>query len=207
MKEKILENIRNEKFDINDEIFESIISSSQLVLETEDDLLQIVIELYLKDSKNSKFFEFIDFKNVEQELMKEFIKIFDINDLSSSTWISICDRLQYQILLERGISASKHKFVVEISDKPNEFDGLLNYLQKNFNIKDEINISSSSNSYNDPFNLLKYENKSTFFQTNDPSSSWICFEFKNHQIIPSSYIIRSHNNENNWHLKTWIFEG
>ena len=97
--------------------------------------------------------------------------------------------------------------MVEISDKPNEFDGLLNYLQKNFNIKNELNITSSSNPNNDPFNLLKYEDKSTYFQTNDPSSSWICFEFKNHQIIPSSYIIRSYYCVKSWHLKTWVFEG
>lgn len=47
----------------------------------------------------------------------------------------------------------------------------------------------------------------TSFETKDIPNSWICFEFKNHQIIPQSYIIRTIHSEDNYHLKSWVVEG
>ena len=113
--------------------------------------------------------------------MKEFIKIFDVNDLSPSIWSSLIYRLQLPILIkEKTIITRKHeyrkkKFLVEIESKENEFDGILNYLQKNFNIKDEIGITYSSKCGGDPFNLLQYNNTSNYFATGNIPNSWICF--------------------------------
>lgn len=55
--------------------------------------------------------------------------------------------------------------------------------------------------------MLQLDNINSHFQTNDEPNSWICFEFKNHRVIPSSYIIRTINSEDNDHLKSWVIEG
>lgn len=218
LKEKFIEYIRGKSFDLSDVVVESIISSDKLVLDTENDLLEVINELYLKNNEFSKFYEFVDFKNVEQEAICKFTEIFDIKDLTTSSWNSVCDRLKVKIMDDNQNSdqnkPSKHecrkpKYFIEIADKQNEFDGLMNYLRKNSNIKDEISITNSSyGGGKDPFDLVKYEDKKCYYETSsNDSNSWICFEFKNHKIIPSSYIIRSYYTDGNWHLKSWNIEG
>ena len=54
------------------------------------------------------------------------------------------------------------------------------------------------------FNMIIKGNR---YQTRDITNSWMCFEFKKHQIIPSNYTIRSYNSANHNHLKNWVFEG
>ena len=166
--------------------------------------------LYEKDRKYSSLYEYVEFINVCAEGMNKFTEIFDFNDMTKSTWETIVRRLNEPI--KACFSSTKHertkkRLHIEIGNKNNEFDGILNYLQNNGNIRDEVNITCSSINVGDPFNLLQYNNKQNYFQTQDETNSWICFEFKNHAVIPSGYIIRSYCDENESHPKTWKFEG
>ena len=99
----------------------------------------------------------------------------------------------------------------EISYSYKEFEGIINFLKKNSNIKDEINITYSSDNNsgkNDIFNLVDYEHPSKHFCTKNEHNSWICFEFKNHRIIPTNYTIRSNiYAQGHHHLKSWVIEG
>ena len=157
--------------------------------------------------------------------MKEFISIFDINDITTSTWKSMTNRLvepismkensgennQHKYRRSEKVIKEKVKYYQEIATKENKFEGLLNYLKTNCNINNEIEITASS--YGDRTNygtdtLLQYDNENSFFYSNNERNSWICIEFKTHHILPSSYVIRTcHDNENSCHLKTWVFEG
>ena len=168
-------------------------------------------KLYLKNKEYSRFYDYVIFENVEVESMKDFIKIFDVNDLSTSIWSSLMYRLQLPILNKENTRTRKHEYrkkkcFVEFESKGNEFDGILNYLQKNFNIKDEINITYSSLCGGDPFNLLQY-NQSNYFETGNKPDSWICFQFNKHEINPSSYILKSFGSSENHQPKSWVLEG
>lgn len=80
------------------------------------------------------------------------------------------------------------------------------------NFFNEVNITSSS-IYNNsevylPENVIKYDNPKAEFCSQDIPYSWICFEFINHQIAPSNYIIRSINDKkDSFHPKSWVVEG
>lgn len=142
--------------------------------------------------------------------MNKFTEIFDFNDMTKPTWKTIVRRLNEPI--KACFSSTKHertkkRLHIEIGNKNNEFDGILNYLQNNGNIRDEVGITYSSIHRGDPFNLLQYDNKENYFQTQNRPNSWICFEFKKHEVIPSGYIIRSYCVGNHQHPKTWKFEG
>ena len=144
--------------------------------------------------------------------MKEFASIFDFNYLTKSTWNSILSRLEKEIInkienVKRYKKSNELKVFVEIELKENQFDGLINHLQMNNNIKNEVRITCSSTTGYDPFNLFQYDDKKNWFETKDLENSWICFEFKNHQIIPSNYIIRSFHIKDYKYLKSWKFEG
>lgn len=217
LKEKVVETIKNSEIELDEYVFESIICNENLQLESEDQLLDLINELYLKNSKFSRFFEFVNFENVEIESMKEFTRIFDLNDMNASIWSSIIYRLQYSISkqnikIDEKTRKRKYQTKYSIEIKPRErqssrFDGILNYLQKHSNIKEEIDITASSILFNDPFNLIQYEDNGTSFQTKGIPNSWIKIEFKNTRIIPSSYVIRSCRTENSGHLRNWVLEG
>ncbi|KAK8838021.1 E3 ubiquitin-protein ligase HTD1 [Tritrichomonas musculus] len=196
---------------INDAIIEKVVSNRKLQLESEEELLDFVNNLYKKDTKYSSLYEYVEFVNVGAEGMKKFTEIFDFSDMNNSTWKSIVYRLEEPVKAGKNRSRheylNKQQYLIEIENKENEFDGIFNYLQNNGNIRDEVNITCSSINVGDPFNLLQYNNKQNYFQTQDETNSWICFEFKNHAVIPSGYIIRSYCDENESHPKTWKFEG
>lgn len=90
------------------------------------------------------------------------------------------------------------------------FNGILNYIRNaNVNLID-INVSSiyPSDKNNWPQNIINYSNDDSSFCTNDQTNQWICFDFKNHTVIPNYYTIRSFNKQSNVsHLKSWVIEG
>ena len=72
-----------------------------------------------------------------------------------------------------------------------------------------MNITASGvNSGYNPINAVIYEDKKKYFDSTNQPNSWICFEFKNHKIIPNSYTIRSIDGwgQNSDHPKSWIIE-
>ena len=88
-----------------------------------------------------------------------------------------------------------------------QYHGIFNYLQTHSNIKNEVKITYSSNSANNVYCILEID-KIGFFQSNNQPDPWVCFEFTNHTIIPSSYSIRSANwYKNCYHPKSWVIEG
>ena len=210
LKDKLEREIDEGRLFIDDSIFEKVLSAQTLQLESEEELLDFVNKVYMKDSKYSSLYEHVEFTNVGTEGMKSFTEIFDFNDMTNSTWKSIVYRLEEPIKTTTKMSKReymKSRCLVEIENKTNEFDGILNYLQTNGNIKDEINITYSSMNNGDPFCLLQYDNKQNYFITQNKPNSWICFEFKKHEVIPTGYIIRSFYAENDHHPKTWKLEG
>lgn len=78
-------------------------------------------------------------------------------------------------------------------------------MRTNSNVNDEISITASSIDGGQLSNLVNYDSAS-FFQTKSEKNSRICFEFKKHEIVPSNYLIRTINSEDNYHLKSWIVE-
>lgn len=88
--------------------------------------------------------------------------------------------------------------------------GVFNYLQTHSNIDSEVAITFSSNIYKDKMNfLLQINNTNENFQTKNESNPWLCFQFINHQLIPTNYTIRSVKTTipDYYHPRSWILEG
>ena len=79
------------------DIIESIISHRQLRLESEDELIDLINELYQKDREFFELYSYVYFKNVSSSKMKEFINIFSIEDMSEEIWQTISSRLCEEI--------------------------------------------------------------------------------------------------------------
>ncbi|KAK8899160.1 hypothetical protein M9Y10_001462 [Tritrichomonas musculus] len=180
-------------------IFEDIINNSQLQLESEDQLLKTINKLYKKNPKYSYLYKYVDFVNVSQDSIIEFIGIFDANDMTGGCWTKIAERLEMDIKLTQIVKVTENTFKNTLNSNRKE-----NTLT-NSNVNDEISITASSIDGGQLSNLVNYDSAS-FFQTKSEKNSRICFEFKKHEIVPSNYLIRTINGEDNYHLKSWIVE-
>ena len=200
-----------------------ILNNDQLRLETEDQLVKFLNELYLKDVKYSILYETVLFENVTSETMKFFTSIYDMNDLTTLTWKRLSKRLEEDLSKEHERRSGKNKRykklkerIIEIeSPNQNEFKGIIHHLREKSNnqIENEINITASSilfdNESYHPRNVVLFEDQNRFFCSKNFENSWLCFDFKDNRVIPTHYTIRSNScDENNSsHPKTWVIEG
>lgn len=194
---KNCEQLKNLKY----ETLEQIISSENLVLNDEDQLIDFVNQLCEKDREFTSFYATVYFERVASGSISNFLNLINEDDITKSTWRRICDRLIQEVKTEKTVYNEKryNKRVRSRIEKPftsnGSFNGIINHLKSNGRIDDEITLTSSSNNhqnnqYSDIHNIISYcENKS--FWTKDVSNSWICIEFKHHKIIPTYYTIKT----------------
>lgn len=198
----------NDLLEMNTDTIENVIRNKNLKLESEDQLLNFINHLYSKNDRFAYLFECICFQNISCEMMKLFVSDFDYEQMTRTMWESISKRLIQKVVhsnevMQYGRYKSK-KFI----PSENDLRGIFSYLKNESDIKNEVDATFSSKDKGDVYLLLDIENSSNEFYTSNSPNSWICFEFKNHKIIPSGYTIRSYKNKaNQYHLKDWIIEG
>ncbi|KAK8842136.1 hypothetical protein M9Y10_026363 [Tritrichomonas musculus] len=201
----------------------SIFSNDKLELESEDQLLRIVNKLYTKDVNYSILYETVFFENVSSEAMKEFVSIFDINELTVSIWRRLADRLVRDTKTSNDMTCDiKNRYkkadnrgTVFPASEENQFKGIINYLrtQSNGKIYNEVDITSSSNLYGSredrhPRVVALYEDEENYFVSSDIPNIWLMFDFKKHRVAPTGYTIRSYASfANSEHPKSWVIEG
>ena len=198
------------------ETIEKIIMNENLRIKDEDQLLNFINKLYLKNSNFSNFYEFVIFSNASSETVDIFLEIFDMNNITNEIWKSLSNRLKHEITNEKSDNSIRYFESSEnckIFSYKNDlqFNGILDYLRKltKGGINDHVSITSSSVcEHNLPQNCVNFEDRYSVFQSNVESDSWICFNFRQHQVAPSSYMIRSYFcNQNMNHPKSWVIEG
>lgn len=199
----------------------NIIKSPKLQLTNEDQLLKFVNQLYKENSKYSILYEHVYFLNVTLESMKEFIRIFNYDDMTNGVWSNISDRLIREINNTETKDSEKNKRYKNQTKKRkeflyngnNQFSGIIDYLRKESNnqIENKINFSSSSiySSNYVPINSSIFDNDGKVFETKHDGQNWICFDFNEYKIVPSNYTIRSikWGHKNWYHPKSWVIEG
>ena len=72
------------------EILAAVIKNAKLRLEDEESLFELILGLHEEDREYSSLFEYVDFKHLKSESVKEFIDQFDIEYLNIGAWQSIC---------------------------------------------------------------------------------------------------------------------
>lgn len=85
---------RIKKFDID--IIDQIIDNKNFCIINEDQLLTFLNHLYQSDSKYWPLYEHVLFENAEKEAINEFLAIYNIDDITSHIWKSICYRLKQE---------------------------------------------------------------------------------------------------------------
>ena len=215
---EIKERMEKEIFKLKSDIIYKIFANPKLQLETEDQLLAFINEIYSKESTFSILYETVIFENVSSEKMKEFIEKFDFNDMTSTTWQRLTNRLQQEIKnvtdelkSSEGQYKKASKVLASFKYTNKEFSGIINFLREKSSKKIENEISITSTSYqgnSGPLNVTIHEDQRKYFNLINQENNWICFDFKDYRVIPTDYTMKSRDQGKGWcHPKSWVLEG
>lgn len=217
---EICEKLRRELKSLSVDTLYEILNHPKLQLNTEDQLVQFVNELCSENPTFSVLYETVHFVNVSSHMMKEFLSNYDEENMTRVTWKKLCDRLESEIEKKEQFYEERYKIegkngqTFKVTNE-NTFSGIFSYLKNNSSnkIDDIVNItvsSSNNEGYEQfyPINMLLYNKKNKFFATKSIENSWVCFDFKEHRVIPTDYTLRSYNyGQNSCHPKSWVIEG
>lgn len=185
--EKMIQDLKK----VNEKIEQQLIEMRDKLDQQEKIILEYSTDIQKIDDDNKK----IDFE----------IKIDEKNSLIQSHQTII------QNFQEKDEEQNKNEISIPVS---NDLNGVFNYIRNISNISNEIIITFSSSIYTEKsyfnfFFVTDISNTKQYFETNHESSPWICFEFVNYHIIPTSYTIRSVTTgiQDYYFPKSWIIEG
>lgn len=205
-------------------ILYSIISNHHFKIENEDSLLDFINKIYNNNDKNdedeeisiTEFYEKVEFLGLSENKFREFIKEFDINEMTITLWRKLCQCFHYNVHSRE--KRKKDRYLpplFEYDGKTNHsFNGIIHHLTEeaggNVDEKGIVKVTSSSTNGN---NLSKYavdlDDNQHYFQSHHQPDSWLKYDFKKRKIRPTHYSIRTRHDWGNCscHPKNWVIEG
>ncbi|KAK8888785.1 hypothetical protein M9Y10_033524 [Tritrichomonas musculus] len=197
------------------DIISEVLKSSCLKIESEDSLLDFLIEIYSGDRSASFLFDYVVFENVSDESLMHFYESFDIDDIDHEVWKMIVDRSIKSKVKPTDQKFEKRYFDKSVSsflyEKGKEFKGIVNHLTEKTggNIHSNGTIKVTSNNYSsswEPWNLLDFDKDNGY----SPGGNWdvyVCYDFKEKKVKITNYSINSiKGNNDGHHLKSWVVE-
>ena len=194
----------------------SVLSSSSLKLDSEDQLFDFIVSVVEEDESKFSLFNEVFFENLSVDRMKRFCEVsaslFSFFD--SQLW----SRLSHRLCLSVEASNKQERYTKEKKfeyKSGSEMKGIIHYLSEkcggNVHDKGIVEVTGENVYSSDP--SYAYENVAdlevnSYFFSNTSGNASVCYNFKNMKIIPTGYAIRSFYsggvNDNNW--KSWVIE-
>lgn len=189
-----------------------LLSSSSLRIESEDSLYDFIKSRCERDVSFASLFEFLCFENLSLDRISHFSRFANdhlLEHMSSGIWSRICGRLLRvsQQTLPRDEEAeafnSTREFVYR-EMKP--LDGIIAYFTRecggNAYENGLVDVTASScldDKYSPRYVLDLGTDK--YFQSRSEKVTWLCYDFRERRVIPTSYSLRSE-----WSLDSWVIE-
>lgn len=102
---------------LNIDTIECILQNSKLQLKDENQLIRIVNNLYSRDKTCSKLYENVLFSFVDESSIGEFIRLFDINNITQEIWINVSSRLKHKIVQTSQINNNNNLYKKNLNRK------------------------------------------------------------------------------------------
>jgi hypothetical protein len=143
-----------------------------------------------------------------------FFEYFCFEDLNSDIWHQIWLRSRHKIVYDGTEICHKTAQTAELKNIVNRhpespWSGLICYLCEqcggNVHEKGLIDITCSSRSHNQCWQVVNYGWTDYFYTENRPNS-WIQFDFKDRVVSLTHYALKSHSGEINWFVE-WTLQG
>ena len=163
-------------------------------------------------------YNYVYLVNVTVEGIENFLETFDIGDIDNDIWNSVSNRLRQEVAQkeehksrytsEKATSGRKQSTEFKYEGNDSQFNGIIRYLmsKSNGNISNEMSITTNHfrEEQHKPDFSVSFDDPDRYFLSKCEEGSWICFDFKEHRVIPKHYTIRTHDCD---YSKSWVIEG
>ena len=195
------------------EIISEVLKSGSLQIESEDSLLDFLIEIYGGDGSASFLFDYVAFENVSNDGLARFYEAFDLDDIDREVWKMVVERSMKSKAKSADQKVEKrYKYGAKpfLYEKGKEFNGIVRHLTEKTggNIHSNGTIEVTSNSYCsscEPWNLLDFDN-GNYYMANGRWDVYVCYDFKEKKVKITNYSINSIKHSTGHHLKSWVVE-
>lgn len=106
---KLCDNKSQELSELQQNTHFDIINNKNLLLDDEDQLMKFSNKIYIQNRIFCTLYETVYFERVSSENISEFVDIFNINDITNSTWIRLANRLKQDTKEIGYIEGSRYK--------------------------------------------------------------------------------------------------
>lgn len=212
-------------------ILYSILSSSHLKIENEDSLLDFIHQIFSNDNSNQKlinsdnieitaFYEVIEFNNLSEDKFREFLDMFDYNQITGLLWqkLTQCFYINQKKLAKnlnnQRYTQDKFMRIEYDNDTSHCFQGIIHYLTEktggNVDENGTIKVTASSFSSSEnisPRNAVNLEDTKNYFHARVESNVWLKYDFKDRKVRPTHYSIRSRRDDSKGNPMNFVIEG
>lgn len=200
-----------------------IISNPKLQIANEDSLLDTIIHIINEeDTDNSTeeiervaLLEHIEFTNLSEEKLREFLDIFDFNLMTNTLWkkFNECFFIHFNKKIGRVVNRNSEKKVLEYDEnQTGHFEGIIHYLTEKFggNVVDkgvcDVTSSSAFRTFT-PKNAVDFAKHASFSSGLKNNNQWLKIDFLDRKVHPTYYSIQTvGNKKDECHLKSWVLE-
>ena len=191
-----------------------LLSSSSLKIADEDTLYDFVKSRSEKDVRFMSLFEFVYFEYLSVERMQDFASFVSENrleNITSGIWRQVCGRLILETKCKKNPRVSIPPGTEFVYDNSKPLEGVIAHLTRecggNVHDKGMVNITASSvQSCYHQKHVADLGTDSLYYSKNE-KNTWVCYDFKDRQVIPKSYSVRSGDAGPNYvNLKSWVIE-
>ena len=211
--------------DLDLETTEIVLRSPKLRIEDEDSLYDFVRSRSENDLRFASLFEFVHFEYLSVDRIKHFASFVNENLLANIN-VGLWNRISRRLICEtkpseqnphkcRNRAGKKVKSGREFTYHDSRLEGIIAYLtyeyDGNVHEKGVVRVSASSawddgeGWYSRP-EFAADLGKGLGFRSADEEGNWICYDFKDRRVIPTSYSVRSMGDNYGEHLKSWVIE-
>jgi hypothetical protein len=199
-------------------VLKDILSLDTLQITNEDWLLELIVKL------GSKYFELLGsvrFEYLSCSSIDLFFENVDFVDIDSGIWHQLWIRSRHHLIYasnELSLNRFKNCFSrspqsdsdsASASASASLFSGLIHHLcdecHGNVHERGVVNITCSSRSRNECWQVVNYDWNDYFYTTNSPKS-WIQFDFKDRLVCLTHYALKSDGDFRD-HLLEWTISG
>ncbi|KAK8848292.1 hypothetical protein M9Y10_019352 [Tritrichomonas musculus] len=214
-------------------ILYSIISNEFLQIETEDSLFDFIIQFFNDKKENQEkvsnneskidlisFYEQINFENLSEQKIEQFLDTFDPNEMSTALWNKLRPCIHESPNRKKNQRETKKheqnneriKTIKYDGNISNSLNGIIDYLTKESggNVSDNGTVKATTITDRislEARNAVDLHNDNNGFISTDVSNMWLKYDFVDRKVCPTSYTIKSRHNYNDHHPRSWVIEG
>ena len=193
-----------------------ILSSGSLKLKDENSLYDFISVRAEKDERFKSLFEFVCFKYLTAKYIRYFARHENVCDfMNCNIWSRIRSRLALNPEPARNPRSVEIPGTQFVCEKNKILDGIIANLTKkcggNVHTMGLVTVTASSFSNSNWEEYLPqyvaYVDTTDFWSSEDEQDPWICYDFKDRRVAPTSYTLASGEDPHGGrHLKSWVLE-